>query len=98
MLYKIISVTLEGRISLVSFAEEFSEVFLILEQFNIITAYLGCLTVLYSTVCSNVTTVNTISASNKLNISGHLKQTLDYTVSSQPAPIRVTSQGVLVKS
>ena len=83
---------------MVRFAEELSELFLILEQFNIITACLGCLTVLYSIVCSNSTTVNTISASNKLNISGHLKQTLDYAVSSQPAPSRVTSQVVLVKS
>ena len=64
-------------------------------HFNIITAYLGCPTVLYS----NVTTVNTISASNKL-ISGHLQQslsTLAYAVTSHPAPSRVTSQGLSVQ-
>jgi hypothetical protein len=64
-----------------------------LAHFNIFTAYLGCPTVPYSTV----TTVNTISASNKLNISGHFKQSLSplaYAVTSQPAPSRVTLQAL----
>ena len=76
--------------------EELSE---LIPHFNIITAYLGCPTVLYSTVCYAVTTVNTISASNKLNISDHLQQslsTLTYAVTSQPAPSCATSRYIKI--
>jgi hypothetical protein len=63
-----------GGLALVSSEERWLRWFLILAHFNIIIAYLSCPTELYSTVWSTVTTVNTISPSNKLNISDHLNK------------------------